>query len=187
MKMLAKLEEDIELRLFIAGARIIRLASQSNGDKLSEAQLYALELAAYQRLLATPTITKLFASVYGVLSNYGCSLWKPAIWLLTAWFFLGLLYALLNESAQSSPFLGGPDFGELSQGLLYSLSRVIPLGPWQDLSFAESILTTSKVQNPTYSTWQKILVVLLAALQSLFSGILLFLFGLAARRKFQVG
>lgn len=182
-----RVEIDIELRRLIAGVRVIRLASQSGGDKLSEAQLHAMELAAYRRLSTTGLMNKLFACMYSGFSDYGCSLSKPVIWWFGALFLAGFLYALLNECAQLSAFQGPLDFGEIWEGMLYSLSRVIPVGPWQDLVFADSILSTTKGASTAPSSGQKIAVVVLASLQSLFSAILLFLFGLAARRKFQVG
>jgi hypothetical protein len=171
----------------ISGVRVIRLASQSGGDKLSEAHLHALELAAYQRLSTTKCVPKFFATIYSALSDYGCSLWKPLAW------FSGLLvastfaYAILNESAQQTPFSGYIDWDELLQSFLYSFSRVVPIGPWQDLVFPDSILSAGKGASTEPSSPQKVVVVLLATAQSFFSAILLFLFGLAARRKFQVG
>jgi hypothetical protein len=207
----AKDQFDLELLRLIAGARVIRLASQSSGDKFSEAQLHALELAAYQRLSTTNAVSRRFACLYGLLSDYGCSLSKPIAWggvlLLVSAFF----YALLNEMSQSTSYLQHVDwpqvfhqlsrrdllrvleslrhvdFCEIGQALLYSLSRVIPVGPWQDLVFTDSILSTGKGVSISPSSWQKIVVVIVATLQSLFSAVFIFLFGLAARRKFQVG
>lgn len=179
--------EDAELHRMISGIRVVRLASQSRGDKLSEAHLHALELAAYQRLSNTPTISKFFASAFGLFSDYGCSLAKPLLWLLALLIISSLGYSLLNESAQQAPLSEQLNWPEVLQGLVYSISRVIPVGPWQDLVFADSILSTGKGASPEPSSPQKVAVVLLATVQSIFSAILLFLFGLAARRKFQVG
>jgi hypothetical protein len=178
---------DKELLRLISGVRVIRLASQSSGDKLSESQLHALELAAYQRLSTTRAASEFFASAYGWLSDYGCSLLKPFVWLLVLMVVSSIGYATLNESAQKAPFTGQLSWPEVLQGLLYSFSRVIPIGPWQDLVFADSILSTGKGASAAPSSPQKVAVVLLATAQSFFSTILLFLFGLAARRKFQVG
>lgn len=180
-------QEDIELRRMISGMRVIRLASQSGGDKLSESHLHAIELAAYERLSTTNSVSKFFASAYRMLSDYGCSLSKPVIWWFGTLLMAGFLYAFLNEWAQQHSFSGRLDLGEIWEGVLYSFSRVIPVGPWQELVFADSILSTGKGTQTTASSWQKVAVVIIASLQSLFSAILLFLFGLAARRKFQVG
>lgn len=182
-----KSQEDIELRRMISGVRVIRLASQSSGDKLSESQLHALELAAYQRLSTTQAASKFVAMLYGLSSDYGCSLLKPFVWLLVLMFVSSIGYSALNESAQLTPFSGQLNWPEVLQGLVYSVSRVIPIGPWQDLVFADSILSTGKGASSNPSSPEKIAVVFLATAQSFFSAILLFLFGLAARRKFQVG
>ncbi len=206
-----QVHEDAELSRMISGIRVVRLASQSRGDKLSEAHLHALELAAYQRLSTTNGASRTFARLYGLLSDYGCSLSKPIAWGGLLFLVSAFLYALLNEMSQSTSYLQQLDwlqvfndlsyldlsivleslkhfdFCEIGQAFLYSLSRIIPVGPWQDLVFADSILSTGKGASISPSSWQKVAVVIVATLQSLFSAIFIFLFGLAVRRKFQVG
>ena len=206
-----QVHEDAELSRMISGVRVVRLASQSRGDKLSEAHLHALELAAYQRLSTTNGASRTFARLYGLLSDYGCSLSKPIAWGGLLFLVSAFLYVLLNEMSQSTSYLQHVDwpqvfhqlsrrdfsivpeslrhvdFCEIGQAFLYSLSRIIPVGPWQDLVFTDSILSTGKGASISPSSWQKIVVVIVATLQSLFSAIFIFLFGLAARRKFQVG
>jgi hypothetical protein len=63
----------------------------------------------------------------------------------------------------------------------FSLSRILPFGAFQGL-------TEDYIRVATYnSLWLKILVGVLASVQSGAALVLSFLFGLAVRRRFQIG
>jgi hypothetical protein len=98
-----------------------------------------------------------------------------------------LIYSGLNEISQPNPFSGTFSLNEVLQGFVYSLSRMIPIGPWQEVNFSDSILFKNNALKVEQVPFEKFVVVTFAAIQSLISTILIFLFGLAVRRRFQIG
>lgn len=170
--------DDSESRLMEleSGCRILRQEMIKQGDKSREHLLYKYESIARREQSSTPGAERFISHLYDVTSDYGASITTPAIWLLTLSWFYAQIYAV------SFPVIATSGSDKLLYGLLVSFSRIFPFGAFGDVtsSFASDIYRLGM-------PWTSGLFMLVATSQSFFAIILIFLCGLAVRRKFQIG
>jgi hypothetical protein len=136
--------------------------------------------------------------IYGWGSNYGNSVVLPIGWLLGGVFVFATLYLQMGDW-----FVHTPNWVRFGEALNFSFGRVFPFGPWDAPEACSAIgqmldpLTelgneTCKAQlgeafEPrTYKGGTPLTLRLLASFQSLSAIILVFLSGLAIRRRFQI-
>ena len=173
---------------------------EENGDTQEAARFFRLELLARQeKLELSKQWGKYFLSrLYEVFSDFGNSIRRPLLWLLGLWVVMAVVYAPMATFPVRSPKL--TEFGE---ALSFSGGRIVPFGPWAGDPSACSVggrllslhptaveleaedACKSGLKN-TYGSGTALGVSFLATLQSAFALILIFLAGVAARRRFQI-
>jgi hypothetical protein len=183
----------LRLKELEGGCRAIKVAMGRERDELLEQRYYRFQLMARRRQKGVPFWEKFFSDLYALFSDYGASMTRPFV----AMFFMVLSFALVfwmwwNLSvagvgpAPLSAWVDGslrfdPSFFE---ALRFSASRLLPFGafggdatrwPW----LAELI----EAQGPVTGFWVRFV----ASLESVFALVLVFLFALAVRRRFQIG
>jgi len=160
------------------GCRTIKQAMALVSNKSREQMLYRFELIARRRQKGTPLAEKCFSLMYGVLADYGASIVKPIV----AWLVLVILFALIfwiwivlagdvslldpSLAAEAAGFSWGNASRPLSAATVEEasgLSQVVKSGPWS-----------------------KFAVQVAATIEALLSIVLIFLFALAVRRRFQM-
>jgi Pentapeptide repeats (9 copies) len=188
-----KIKDDTKRRLKasndLAGAQALRVGATFSGDKPLEHALFVHELHAREFLGEQNRVERLFSKFYGGLSGYGYSLSKPLFWFIVTLLTFALFYAVLDEASDASPFSGGFDWSEIGDGIEYSLSRMLPIGPWTPLVSLDSALQLKLGVGQTVKdvNWMvRFGISAISTVQSLISALLAFLFVLAVRRKFQV-
>ncbi|MFS2317969.1 pentapeptide repeat-containing protein, partial [Maricaulis sp. D1M11] len=190
------------------GCRTLKRAMAQQGDHHREQQFFRMELMARQN---RPVRSDAYrdgqltrwdrwaARAYGVFADYGASFLRPLGWVMGGAFGLALVYFCLGNGARLSSM---PAFG-FDYGGLALIGHILSTGASEsvDLAFqqvfrpffiwapgyAETgegwIQTVKATSHPAW--W--LVIKILATLQSFISIALLFLSGLALRRKFQIG
>ncbi|KCZ86592.1 pentapeptide repeat-containing protein [Hyphomonas jannaschiana] len=186
--------------------RTLKLFNEDRRDRPEEGRFHRLELIARRRR-KRPKYTKLqmlafwqekegipiwergLSRIYGGASNYGNSVVLPIVWLFGGVLLFASIYAAMGSLPQHLPTVG-----EIENALSFSTGRVLPFGPWADPAACSRIgqmLETAGRENCAsgaidYGTWVPFGLRLLASFQSLTAIILVFLSGLAVRRRFQI-
>lgn len=186
------------------GFRVVKKAMEAQGD-VDRAQTYhRFEVQARLRRPKTTMPEYVAARFYGLFSDYGASIARPLIGLaifvvLFTGAFLGI--AIATDEAQ----VGLPNNFELTAQFPFIQTSPVARDTWQALEFSlnnafrplSALATRPPADGETTRLagellfdqsggWEN-LVRVLAIIQSLLSFILAFLFGLAVRRKFQIG
>lgn len=160
--------------------RTLKQAMEANRNRSEEARFFKLELKArrHRRDSAVPIWERLASDFYELTSDFGNSIFRPLLWII-----LGLIptFAVMYAFAASLPAFFSEQ--EFLQALQFSMSRVLPFGPWDGVN--SSALVSSLI-GPSAPTEVALPVRILASLQSLVAIILVFLAGLAVRRRFQI-
>jgi uncharacterized protein YjbI with pentapeptide repeats len=182
---------DLRLKQLERGCRVLKQAMEKASNKTREQLLHRFELIARRSQRDTPLWESVFSHVYELTSNYGGSIARP----------LGVLLLMLI-----------PGFAALYWGWGAALARLYPaeaigLHPiedaWAALRFAWTnafhpfSALASNIAVPGESSWLAALlsdfgpgwgfaVRAVATLQSVASLVLIFLSGLAVRRRFQI-
>lgn len=179
-----------DLRSLEHGLRSLKQAAETIRDRTAEQTFFRYELIARRRR-AGPRREEFWLSwLYGAVSNYGSSFWRPLVTalLLVAVFaaaYIGLGAAFGVSSVEGMRLTGGslhPAVTEafsLSARSTFNLFGVWTLRPIQGATGLESQLLHG---TPWHGFWTRVL----SSVQSVFAGILLFLVALAARRRFQI-
>lgn len=175
------------------GCRAIKVAMGRERDEVLEQRYYRFQLMARARQKSVPFWEKFFSALYALFSDYGASMTRPFV----AMFFIVLGFAGVFW-AWSKAAVGGASPAPLSawfdgslrfdpqffEALRYSASRLLPIGafggdtnrwPWLYSLLEEQGAVTS------------FFVRAVASLESVFALVLVFLFALAVRRRFQIG
>lgn len=155
----------------------------AQGDRDREQRFFRFEVRARARRPGEARIARAAARLYGWTSNYGASIGRPIAWLGGVILFFAALHGAI--------------------GLWLGLLEVAPSadGVWQalEVSMATSFRPFFLFDTPRPGTggfWGEVLrrgggaatlMRLLGVLQSVASILLLFLVGLALKRKFQIG
>lgn len=169
----SKHAEDIE-----SGCRTLRKLSEAFGDVHGEHLWHRAELIA-RRTRGQSTISEKAASVlYGLTADYGISIGRPFLTLLTSVFLFAVIYAWVGGTA----WLGySIEWKSLEEGLGYSLNRTIPIGVFSDEGNVWRRQLLGSGGQPS-----DIAIRALATGQSIISAILIYLGVMSVRRKFRI-
>ena len=137
------------------------------------------------------------SDLYGGTSDYGNSVVRPVAWIFLFMLVFGLLYAVQGSSSLLGWNWKVPNFAELGQGFSYSAGRVFGFGPWgsepeactmmgQMLNVQPEAGVTCPDGHNGWGYWTAFGIKAQATLQTLMAIILVFLSGLAVRRRFQI-
>lgn len=165
------------------GCRTVKVAMARAKDAAMEQRYYRFELIARRHQAGTPRAERWLSAAYGMISDYGLSLWRPLLTLgLTILYFAGL-FGIIHAATLGTNLSAGQSFDALAM----SASRVFPFGAFDLFSngWLRDILGLEPNELPKGGT--ALLVRFIATLESLIALILVFLFGLAVRRRFQIG
>lgn len=121
----AKDREDA-LKALEGGALKLKQAMNTANDIAREQRFYRLELRARRKQKGTSGTEKLFSLLYAGASKYGASIGWPFLWL--GGVIVGFAALYLAIEGQLKP----PEPRSVFESLRYSLSRVIPLGTWDE-------------------------------------------------------
>lgn len=165
------------------GCTTLKNAMEKTSDKNRAQRYFKFELLARQRRPSTPWAVKKMTSLYGLVADYGGSITRPLSSLFVSWAFFAFIYGVnahLIGVTQDNPWtsLWGP--------MDFSLTHIFrPLFVWSSSTSANEIGWLPLYKDAlSGGGWLTIKV--LATVQSLASITLLFLFGLATKRKFQI-
>ncbi len=195
--------------------RTLKLFNEDRRDRPEEGRFHRLELIARRRrkrpkytklqMLAfwqekegIPIWERVLSHIYGGASNYGNSVVLPIVWLSLGVFLFALAYMLMGDW-----FIYAPNWKHFGEAMAFSLGQVLPFGPWDAPDPCTAIgqmldpLTgpaqevckqqlEDGFEHRLYINGTPLGLRLLASLQSLTAIILVFLSGLAIRRRFQI-
>ncbi|MEM5517906.1 pentapeptide repeat-containing protein [Henriciella sp. AS95] len=177
--------------------RTLKQLMEDKRDRGQEAHFFKLELKARRnrRDRHVPWWERQASDVYGAISDFGTSIFRPLVWLTGSVFAFAIAYWIMGTWFAFSPSWQG--WGD---ALSFSFGRVLPFGPWSepdacglmgrllDLSPQPGAAPCPLQDGADYTMrgGTPIWVRLLASVQSLTAIILVFLSGLAVRRKFQI-
>jgi hypothetical protein len=209
-RVLIKISEDNRnhldyARFFRHQLKAQRLEAPSTFRAFAERPLYWL--------LVKP-IEKLLRLTYEVVADYGLSLIRPIVFLIASVFaFAALVWAWEGGGLgkPKSPFWSAhavyapaaPVDSDFLGALSFSAARVFPFGPWGEVkapdegkgqcSFAARHLAVDHCRpdgvdlpRPTALEGHRLAVRAVAVVQSILAALLIFLFALAVRRRFQI-
>ena len=170
--------------------RTLKQMMEERRDRLNEGEFFNLELRARRKRSDVPLWERFTSYLYWLVSDYGNSVFRPLVVLVTLFGIMGGLYYALgllpHFAGQPLAVADGYGVPNLLKALTFSLQNVFapfsvldtskfnPADPW----VAKVVLS----DNPAFG----LLVKLLASTQSLVSLSLAFLAGLAGRRRFQI-
>jgi hypothetical protein len=132
-----------------------------------------------RQMLFTKSVERLFSCLYDWTSDYGRSILRPILTIALLVPSFAVVFARLKTGAWPTP-KGGLAEQDFANALAFSLSNVFPfmnIGSVRDSFFLTGEGATEQVNME---------IVLVAVLQSVCSLTLLFLLGLAIRRRFQI-
>nr|WP_321361201.1 pentapeptide repeat-containing protein [uncultured Hyphomonas sp.] len=195
--------------------RTLKLFNEDRRDRPEEGRFHRLELIARRRrkrpkytavqMLAfwqekegIPIWERGLSRIYGGASNYGNSVVLPLAWLSLGVFLFALVYMLMGDWV-----LDRPSWKHFGEALSFSFGQVLPFGPWDTPDPCTAIgQMLDPLTGPAQAACKRHLgdgfehrlyidgtplgLRLLASLQSLSAIILVFLSGLAVRRRFQI-
>jgi hypothetical protein len=169
------------------GCRTLKKAMEYASNKTREQLFYRYELIARRAQAATPLSEKIFSYLYDWFGNYGASIGRPFIAVTALTLLFSLVYWGLDigwVDAASHAVALNPTTNvdpALERALSFSASRIFPFGAFDDVSagWLQSYETA-------HGSLAALGVRILASLQSTFALTLVFMVGLAVRRKFQI-
>jgi hypothetical protein len=165
------------------GCRSLKAAMAQRADRAREHLLYRFELLARNAQSKTPWQEKWASYIYEEVSDYGTSITRPVLWLIYFWAFMSLVYLGIGVHFGDSSLRS---IQTLWDAFDLSLSRVFqPLTSWSASNLQDNALGLELIGQKDRGLIA-FFVRFLGALQSLISIILLFLSGLALRRRFQI-
>lgn len=177
------------------GFRALKQAAESVRDRNLEQALFRYELIARRSQAGVGTGEKSMSWVYGLVSRYGSSSWRPVAAAFVLWLLFAIAYLWIGKLAgaevmQDLSLWGGRFHPALADALSLSARSMFNFfGVWTvrvpettggnvAALFEAGLLR----DNPTFALLTRIL----SSVQSVLSGVLLFLVALAARRRFQI-
>jgi len=172
---------ELRLRELEAGCRTLKQAMALASDTAREQALYRFELIARRSQTRTSAPEKALSILYGVVSNYGSSMVRPIV----TWAVSVVVFALVF-------WLWGswlaPDQCVTTEGLAQALNF-----SWTNAARPLSALSDQPGESRTivgvifrHDVWMDFAARALSTLESLLSVMLVFLFALAVRRRFQM-
>ena len=179
--------------------RTLKLAMEDKRDRVEEGKFFSLEIKTRRRRRRPNVLywERLMSDLYGGTSDYGNSVVRPVAWILLFMLVFGVLYALQGSSSLLGWDWKVPNFAELGQGFSYSAGRVFGFGPWGSEPEACTMMGQLLNVQPEkdvicadghngWGVWTAFGIKALATVQTLMAIILVFLSGLAVRRRFQI-
>lgn len=183
------LDREAQLRALEKGSRVLKGVMEKAGNRTREQQMYRFELRARRAQHSTPRWEKIASVLYAAFSDYGNSIFRPIAVLSAVTLVMGLVYFVwagwLTES--SARYVAGQFPEKVSKdfwsALTFSASTIFrPLSVWSNEYRSEFWQATFFSVGDGW----RFLIRVVATLQTFLSGALIFLFGLAIRRKFQI-
>jgi uncharacterized protein YjbI with pentapeptide repeats len=182
---------DDRLRDLEAGCRTVKIAMGKARDEVREQRYYRFQLSARQMRSDIDAWERVFGAVYGRVSDFGSSLWRPLAGVLLLTVVCGWLYAVWGASLANGRFTlaVGRDYAFEGQGValtaLKPFSTIEPSRPARPVGevAASASLVSVLTANPAVTLGLRVAT----AVQVVFSTLLVFLFGLAVKRRFQIG
>jgi uncharacterized protein YjbI with pentapeptide repeats len=168
---------DALLHQLEGGFRFLKRSAENNRDKLAEQKFYKGELTCRRLQRATPRAERVFSLLYGLVSDYGLSMGRPLLTLALLWLVFSVFFAvdgLIVQPRQGMPHLWGAAL-EMSARLVFQ-----PFSIWGN-EFRDVFKEIICKKQP----WL-LFVSLVGTLESVVSTALLFLTGLALKRRFQI-
>ncbi|MFZ4071857.1 MAG: pentapeptide repeat-containing protein, partial [Caulobacterales bacterium] len=183
-------EPDVQVGLeaLEGGCRVLKQAFAGASDSVREQQFYRYEVIARRKQKATPWTEKLFSYLYGWTASYGASIGRPVVAVFAVVALFAVIYWLAKVglgpagAAFAAIPAGGPIDPSFRDALEFSFSRVFPFGAFEEVS-KEWIAAFEPGAEDTLWT---LLLRIVASVQSALALALVFVFGLAVRRKFQI-
>jgi hypothetical protein len=171
--------EDARYGALAGGLRTVRRAMAAQGDIDREHRFYRYELKARAQRPSEPIAAKIAACIYGRVSDYGASIGRPIVILGLSLVTFAAIYFCLGWK------LGiHVEGSSVSQALSLSLNNTFrPLSTLSVKDFQDGTLGHGLL---THGDWTRNLVHGIQILQSLIAVAILFLFGLALRRRFRI-
>ncbi len=168
------------LVLLEGGCRVLKQAMRSASNPIREQVFYRLELMARASQPDLRSGERSFLYIYEIISDYGSSFIRPAVSLFAVFMIcFYIYYALISLNLHD--FTEWMDISYLLQSFSFSLSRIFPFGAFQEIT--DEYIKSAAGD----SLFRRVIVALLASVQSSVALVLSFLFGLALRRRFQIG
>lgn len=184
---------DARLRELEGGVRALRRSAESVRDVAAAQSFFRMELLTRRRRRhRNAGLIRVFSTLYGVTSDFGGSLSRPLFWLffgllplgaILAWVAASVIATITPEAAITPGNLGAFPIGDA-----FSFSGEVtfrPLSYWVDGANADNKI--AQVLLVESGPWTRFFVKIFATIHSLCALALMFLFGLAARRQFQIG
>jgi uncharacterized protein YjbI with pentapeptide repeats len=171
------------LRKLERGCRTLKQAMAAQSDKSREQMFYRFELMARHAQSSTPRFDMLVSSAYGFFSDYGTSILRPLLWIAYFILVFALMYWDIGWwiAAQNATIGSG-----VIDAFAMSGARVFaPLSLWTEAGMAGNDLGR-ELLFAGHNRGVALVVHFLGVVQSLISIILIFLSGLALRRRFQI-
>ena len=157
---------------------------RQDGRKDLEHRFRRLEIKARSRRLGADRSAKLLNWFYDRASDFGLSVWRPIIGIASIWVLFTLVYwssAAIDQGAALS--LGLPlDQGLFTHSVLMSTDKLFPFGTSVD----EAKLFGGKFVGEAGGA-SAVLIGFVGAIQTLLSGVMIFLAGLAVRTRLLIG
>ena len=162
------------LRELEGGLRALRKGAEKTGDVASAQRFFRMELITRRRRRNSMRGAIWAASfLYQWSSDFGGSMMRPIVTLFGLWVAFAAIFALCADSGFD--FIGALNFS--------GQNIVRPFSIWSARDLLEGTFSAQLLNDP--DTWRGVAIRFVATLQSFAALILLFLFGLAARRQFQ--
>jgi hypothetical protein len=159
------------------GCRTIKVAMGAARNEIMEQRYYRFQLLARREQAGVPDSERLVSYVFGWTADYGLSMTRPLAGLAITLITFNYIYAMFWNAT------GSFDGNSLIKSMEMAASRMFPFGAFEDIS---KDWFTHLEKRGAYP-WTLLLARLFASLQSLFALLLIFMFGLAVRRRFKVG
>ncbi len=181
------------LKQLESGCRVIKVAMGKVRNETMEHRFYRFQLLARRNQKGTPWPEKVASWIYSIAADYGLSLARPLAGVAAAFLLFAVAFQRLGAAACAKR--GGCPVPKLAdnatalvdpaawtEALTFSASRLLIFGPFDLVSktYIQSIKSSG-------GGWLELAVRGLATLESLIGVVLLFAFGLALRRRFQIG
>ncbi len=175
--------------------RTLKLAMENIRDRDREQTFYRYELICRRRQSTTFWGERLFSQGYGLIANYGGSLFRPIATLAILTVLFGLGYWAWAAALQDRALvLWGPGGvqNDAWDALLFSANNVFrPFNAWgaeadQSAWLKALLAARTGEEGVVHGGGWRLAIRLVATLQSLFAIVLAFLFALAVRRRFQI-
>lgn len=159
------------------GCRTIKVAMGAARNEIMEQRYYRFQLLARREQAGVPRSKRLVSHLFGWAADYGLSLTRPLAGLGILLMVFIIIHAFFWHAT------GSFDGAGLIKSIEMAASRMFPFGAFEFISKNWFDELACRGAYPYTLLFAR----LFASLQSLIALLLIFLFGLAVRRRFKVG